>query len=65
MSAAEAISRVNESVVLEMVVRRSNCCKGSPQVFLKSEAAHRDPKKLRVAVPEDERAEFRQWGPLH
>ena len=52
MSPAEAISRVNESVVVEMVVRRTKCCTGSRQVFLDSEPNHRDPKNLGVVVTE-------------
>ena len=46
MSPAEAISRVNESVVVEMVVQGTKCCTGSRQVFLDSEPNHRDPKNL-------------------
>ena len=52
MSPAEAVSRVNESVVVDMVVRRTKCCTGSRQVFLDSEADHRDPKNLGVVVTE-------------
>ena len=62
MSPAEVISRANESVVVEMVVRRTKCCTGSRQVFLDSEANHRDPKNLGVVVTEDGRAKFRAAG---
>ncbi len=62
MSPAEAISRVNESVVVEMVVQRTKCCTGSRQVFLDSEANHRDPKNLGVVVTEDGRAKFSAAG---
>jgi len=62
MSPAEAISRVNESVVVEVVVRRTKCCTGSRQVFLDSEANHRDPKNLGVVVTEDGRAKFGAAG---
>jgi hypothetical protein len=62
MSPAEAISRVNESVVVEMVVRRTKCCTGSRQVFLDSEANHRDTKNLGVVVTEDGRAKFSAAG---
>jgi hypothetical protein len=40
----EAITRVNESVTVEMLVQRTKRCTGSRQVFLDSEADHRDPK---------------------
>ena len=62
MSPAEAISRVNESVVVEMVVQRTKCCTGSRQVFLDSEANHRDPKNLGVVVTESGRAKFGEAG---
>jgi hypothetical protein len=62
MSPAEAISRVNESVVVEMVVQRTKCCTGSRQVFLDSEANHRDPKNLGVVVTEGGRAKFGAAG---
>ncbi len=62
MSPAEAISRVNASVVVEMVVRRTKCCTGSRQVFLDSEANHRDPKNLGVVVTEGGRAKFSAAG---
>ncbi len=53
MSPAEAISRVNESVVVEMVVQRTKCCTGSRQVFLEN---------LGVVVTEDGRAKFSAAG---
>ena len=62
MSPAEAISRVNESVVVEMVVQRTKCCTGSRQVFLDSEANHRDPKNLGIVVTENGRAKFAEAG---
>ena len=62
MSPAEAISRVNESVVVEMVVQRTKCCTGSRQVFLDSEANHRDPKNLGIVVTESGRAKFAEAG---
>ena len=62
MSPAEAISRVNESVVVEMVVQRTKCCTRSRQVFLDSEANHRDPKNLGVVVTENGRAKFSAAG---
>src|SRR5215831_7230333 len=57
-----AISRVKESVVVEMVVQRTKCCTGSRQVFLDCEADHRDPKNLGVVVTEDGRAKFSAAG---
>ena len=62
MSAAEAISRVNESVAVEMVVQRTKSCTDSRQVFLDSESNHRDPKNLGVVVTEDGRAKFSAAG---
>jgi hypothetical protein len=62
MSPAEAISRVNESVVVEMVVQRTKCCTDSRQVFLDSEANHHDPKNLGVVVTDDGRAKFSAAG---
>jgi len=62
MSPAEAISRVNEAVVVEMVVQRTKCCTGSRQVFLDSEPNHRDPKNLGVVVTEGGRAKFGAAG---
>ena len=62
LSPVEAISRVNESVTVEMLVQRTKCCTGSRQVFLDSEANHRDPKNLGVVVTDDGRAKFSAAG---
>src|SRR5262245_64937888 len=62
LSPVEAISRVNESVTVEMLVQRTKCCKGSRQVFLDSEPNHRDPKNLGVVVTENGRAKFSEAG---
>jgi hypothetical protein len=62
LSAAEAVNRVNESVTVEMLVQRTKCCTGSRQVFLDSEANHRDPKNLGVVVTENGRAKFSEAG---
>ena len=62
LSPVEAISRVNESVTVEMLVRRTKRCSGSRQVFLDSEANHRDPKNLSVVVTEGGRAKFSEAG---
>ena len=62
LSPAEAVKRVNESVTVEMHVQRTKCCSGSRQVFLDSEANHRDPKNLGVVVTESGRAKFSEAG---
>src|SRR5437764_3610187 len=62
LSADEAISRVNESVTVEMLVQRTKCCTGSSQVFLDAEASYRDPKNLGVVVTESGRAKFAVAG---
>ena len=62
LSAEDAISRVNESVTVEMLVQRTKSCTGSRQVFLDSEANHRDPKNLGVVVTESSRAKFTEAG---
>lgn len=58
LSPVEAVNRVNESVTVEMLVQRTKRCSGSRQVFLDSEANHRDPKNLGVVVTESGRAKF-------
>ena len=58
----DAITRINESVTVEMVVQRTKCCTCSKQVFLDSEANHRDPKNLGVVVTEAGRAKFAEAG---
>lgn len=62
MSPAEAINRVNETVIVEMLVQRTKCCTGSSQVFLDSEPNHRDLKNLGVVVTEAGRAKFAEAG---
>ena len=62
LSPVEAIDRINESVTVEMLVQRTKCCSGSRQVFLDSEASHRDPKNLGVVVTEAARSKFSQAG---
>src|SRR5579859_3083168 len=62
LSPLEAIKRVNESVTVEMHVQRTKCCSGSRQVFLDSEANHRDPKNLGVVVTEVGRTKFSEAG---
>jgi hypothetical protein len=62
LSPQEAISRINESVTVEMLVQRTKCCTSSRQVFLDSEANHHDPKNLGVVVTEKGRARFAEAG---
>ena len=62
LSAEEAINRVNESVTVELLVRRTKCCTGSCQVFLDSEPNHRDPKNLGVVITVDGRPKFTEAG---
>lgn len=62
MSPTEAINRLGESVVVEMLVQRTKCCTGSKQVFLDSEPNHRDPTNLGIVVTEAGRANFTAAG---
>jgi hypothetical protein len=62
ITAEEAINRVNESVTVEMLVRRTKSCTGSCQVFLDSEQNHRDPKNLGVVITVDGRPKFTEAG---
>ena len=62
LSPTEAINRLGESVVVEMLVQRTKLCTGSRQCFLDSEANHRDPKNLGLIVTEAGRARFSEAG---
>jgi hypothetical protein len=62
LSPVEAINRVNESVTVEMLVRRTKCCTGSWQVFLDSEPNHRDLKNLGVVITVEGRPKFTEAG---
>jgi hypothetical protein len=62
MSPAKAINRINESVVVEMLVQRTKSCSGSCQIFLDSEPNHRDPKNLGVVITVDGRPKFTEAG---
>ena len=62
LSPVDAIDRINESVTVEMLVQWTKRCSGSRQVFLDSEANHRDPKNLGVVVTENGRAKFTEAG---
>jgi hypothetical protein len=62
ITAEEAVNRVNESVTVEMLVRRTKSCTGSCQVFLDSEQNHRDPKNIGVVITVDGRPKFTEAG---
>lgn len=62
MTPVEAINRIGESVTVEMLVQRTKSCTGSCQVFLDSEANHRDPKNLGVVITVDGRPKFTEVG---
>ena len=62
LSPVEAISRINETVTVEMLVQRTKCCTGSRQVFLDSEPSYRDPTNLGIVVTEAGRAKFSEAG---
>lgn len=62
LSTVEAISRINELVTVEMLVKKTKLCTGSQQCFLDSEANHRDPKNLGVVITENGRAKFGEAG---
>jgi DNA/RNA endonuclease YhcR with UshA esterase domain len=52
LSPLQALSRVNEQVTVEMLVKAAKNCPHCSQIFLDSEADHHDPKNLAVAVTE-------------
>jgi hypothetical protein len=62
LSPVEAIGRINESVTVEMLVRRTKSCTGSCQVFLDSESNHRDPNDLGMVITVDGRPKFAEAG---
>jgi len=62
LSPVDAIKRVNELVTVEMLVQMTKRCSGSRQVFLDSEADHRDRKNLGVVVTENGMAKFSEAG---
>lgn len=62
MTPLEAITRINESVTVEMLVQRTKCCTGSRQVFLDSEPNYRDPNNLDLVITEAARAKFTEAG---
>jgi DNA/RNA endonuclease YhcR with UshA esterase domain len=58
LSPQEAVTRINEKVTVEMLVRAAKNCQHCLQVFLDSEADHRDPKNLAVAITKSGKARF-------
>ncbi len=60
LSPLEAMNRVNEQVVVEMLVRAAKNCPHCSQIFLDSEEDHHDPNNLAVAVTETGAARFRE-----
>jgi hypothetical protein len=52
LSHLEAANRVNEHVIVEMLVKAAKSCQHCSQVFLDSEEDHHDPNNLAVAVTE-------------
>ena len=60
ISPLEAISRLNEPVTVEMLVKRAKSCTGSLQFFLDSEENHRDPTNLGVVVTTAGAAKFKE-----
>jgi hypothetical protein len=59
ISPVEALQRLNEPVVVEMLVKRAKSCSGCLQFFLDSEESHRSPKNLGVAITEAGVAKFK------
>jgi hypothetical protein len=62
LSALEAASRVNEQVMVEMLVRAAKNCPHCSQIFLDSGEDHPDPNNLAVAVTETGAARFKEMG---
>ena len=60
LSAAEAASRVNEWVTVEMLVRAAKNCRHCSQVFLDSEEDHHDQRNLAVAVTKIGKSKFKE-----
>ena len=58
----EAVSRINEQVTVEMLVRAAKNCPHCSQIFLDSEEDHHDPNNLAVAVTETGAARFKGPG---
>jgi DNA/RNA endonuclease YhcR with UshA esterase domain len=60
LSSREAVSRINEEVTVEMLVKAAKNCPHCSQIFLDSEQDHHDPGNLAVAVTEAAKARFKE-----
>ncbi len=60
LSAPEARTRINEQVMVEMVVQAAKNCQRCSLMFLDSEADHHDSKNFAVAITETGKARFRE-----
>jgi DNA/RNA endonuclease YhcR with UshA esterase domain len=60
LSPQEAANRVNEQVMVEMLVKAAKNCPHCSQIFLDSEEDHHDPKNFAVAVTDTGKARFRE-----
>jgi DNA/RNA endonuclease YhcR with UshA esterase domain len=58
ISPQEAVTRINEKVTVEMLVKAAKNCQHCLQVFLDSEADHHDPTNLAVAITKTGKARF-------
>jgi hypothetical protein len=50
ISPLEAISRINQQVTVQMLVKAAKNCQHCGQIFLDSEENHHDPNNMAVAV---------------
>lgn len=62
ISPVEAINRLNEPVLVEMLVKRSNSCTCTSQFFLDCEDNKRDPKNLGLVVTTAGAGRFKEAG---
>jgi hypothetical protein len=62
ISPVEAIQRLNEPVVVQMLVKRTKSCTCSSQFFLDCEENKRDPKNLGLVVTTTGAAKFKEAG---
>jgi hypothetical protein len=58
LSPQEAVTRINEQVTVEMLVKAAKNCQHCSQIFLDSEEDHHDSKNLAVAVTRTGKANF-------
>jgi hypothetical protein len=62
ISPVEAIQRLNEPVVVQMLVKRTKSCTCSSQFFLDCEESKRDPKNLGLIITTAGAARFKETG---